>query len=376
MSNRDYYEVLQVSRDASANEIKKAYRRQAMKCHPDRNPGDRQAEERFKDVKEAYEVLSDADKRKNYDHFGHAGAAGGGPGGPGGFTGNVNDIFEDIFSDFRGGRRRAGGAQQGYRGADLRYEVEIGLEEAARGTTLQLRVPRLVHCRQCGGSGARPGSSPSLCATCGGNGQVRMQQGFFSLQQTCPDCRGRGRVISDPCTACRGAARVREEKSMSVRIPAGVDEADQVRLANAGEAGEYGGPPGDLYIKIRLKPHPVFRRKGADLYCSVPISVATAALSGQVEVPTLDGRVMLQVKAGTQSGCVYRLRGKGISRSSRSARPGDLHCEVHVETPVNLTRRQKELLRELEDQTTKKRHSPIRSKWLDRIKGFFRDAGG
>ncbi|HEB58757.1 MAG TPA: molecular chaperone DnaJ [Gammaproteobacteria bacterium] len=374
MSKRDYYEVLGVSKNASEAEIKKAFKRMAMKYHPDRNPDDSDAEERFKEAKEAYEVLADAQKRAAYDQFGHAGvdpsAGGGGFGGGASFS----DIFGDVFGDIFGGGGGARGGQRVYRGADLRYNLELSLEEAVKGTTQKIRVPTMVVCDACGGSGARKGTSPTTCSTCGGYGQVRMQQGFFSLQQTCPTCHGSGKTISDPCSKCRGHGRVEEHKTLSVRIPAGVDTGDRIRLQGEGEAGENGGPAGDLYVHVHVQPHPIFEREGNDLYCEVPINMVTAALGGELEVPTLDGRVKLKIPAETQSGKLFRLRGKGVT-SVRGGATGDLLCRVMVETPVNLTKQQKELMQQLGDslKTSKVSHSPRESSWLDGVKKFFED---
>lgn len=373
MSKRDYYEVLGVERNASESEIKKAYRRLAMKYHPDRNPDDQDSLNRFREVKEAFEVLSDSQKRAAYDQFGHAGVDGaraGADGGFGGFGGaDFADIFGDVFGDiFGGGRRRS------TRGADLRFDLEISLEEAVQGVEREIRVPSLVQCETCGGSGARPGSTPHTCKTCGGQGQVRMQQGFFSIQQTCPTCRGQGRMIDDPCGDCRGSGRRRQEKTLSVNIPAGVDTGDRIRLSGEGEAGDRGSPAGDLYVEVRVRPHPIFEREGNDLVCDVPVDIATAALGGEVEVPTLDGRVKLKVGAGTQSERVFRLRGKGV-RPVRGGPPGDVLCRVRVETPVHLTPRQKELLEELRESLNEgaTRHSPRQKSWLDGVRKFFED---
>lgn len=371
MSKRDYYEVLGVERNASDSDIKKAYRRLAMKYHPDRNPDDEEALARFREVKEAAEVLSDARKRAAYDQFGHAGVdASHGGGGAGGFGGaDFADIFGDVFGDiFGGGRRRSS------RGADLRYDLEITLEEAVQGTETDIRVPTLVPCETCGGSGARPGSTPRACGTCGGQGQVRMQQGFFSIQQTCPTCRGEGQTIDDPCSDCRGRGRRQEDKTLSVKIPAGVDTGDRIRLSGEGEAGEHGSPAGDLYVEVRVKPHPIFERDGNHLVCDVPLDIATAALGGEIDVPTLDGRVKLKIPAGTQSERVFRLRGKGV-RPVRGGSPGDVLCRVRLETPVNLTPRQSELLEELRDSLNDgpKRHSPRQKTWLDGVRKFFED---
>ena len=373
MSKRDYYEVLCVERTASEVEIKKAYRRLAMKHHPDRNPNDTEAEAKFKEAKEAYEVLSDAQKRAAYDQFGHAGVEqgagmGGGPGG------NFSDIFGDVFGDIFGG---GGGGRRGervYRGADLQYNLELNLEDAVHGKTVKIRVPTYVKCNKCNGSGAKQGSSPETCSTCHGVGQVRMQQGFFSLQQTCPTCHGTGKVIKDPCDACHGEGRIQEHKTLSVKVPAGVDTGDRIRLSNEGEAGQNGGPPGDLYVHVQVKPHDIFTREGSDLYCEVPINIATAALGGTLEVPTLDGRISLKVPPETQSGKLFRLRNKGV-RSVRGGIQGDLLCRVIVETPVKLNARQKELLQEFQATLEEggKSHSPKAHSWLDGVKKFFDD---
>ncbi len=368
MAKRDYYEVLGVNRDASEDEIKKSYRRLAMKFHPDRNPDNPKAEEHFKEAKEAYEILTDANKRSAYDQFGHAGvdpSVGAGAAGFGGFA----DAFGDIFGDIFGGGR---GRSNVYRGADLRYNLEIALEEAARGTETKIRIPTMQECETCHGSGAKPGTKPSTCATCGGHGQVRMQQGFFSIQQTCPKCHGSGKIVPSPCATCHGAGRVKQHKTLSVKIPIGVDEGDRIRLSGEGEAGVNGGPPGDLYVVIHLKPHPVFQRDHNDLHCEMPVSFTAAALGGEIEIPTLDGYAKIKVPAETQSGKVFRLRGKGI-KGVRSAVTGDLMCHVLVETPVNLTSRQKELLQELEEINTKEagRHNPRAKSWMDKVKEFF-----
>ncbi|MDS4021409.1 MAG: molecular chaperone DnaJ [Candidatus Competibacter sp.] len=371
MSKRDYYEVLNLSRNASEAEIKQAYRRLAMKFHPDRNPGDRVAEEKFKEAKEAYEVLSDSRKRAAYDQFGHAGVDGSAGGGFGGAA-DLGDIFGGVFRDIFGGGMR-GGAQS-HRGADLRYTLDLTLEEAVFGTTAKIRVPTLVTCATCAGSGAKPGTKPTTCPTCRGGGQVRMQQGFFSIQQTCPRCQGRGTVIPEPCGTCQGSGRVEEQKTLSVKVPAGVDNGDRIRLAGEGEAGEHGGPPGDLYVQIRVKPHPIFTREDNDLYCEVPIGFTTAALGGDLEVPTLDGRLSLRIPAETQTGRVFRLRGKGV-KPVRGGATGDLLCRVAVETPVNLTREQKELLQKLAEtmEAGGTSHTPQQGSWLDGVKKFFED---
>ncbi|MBX9813010.1 MAG: molecular chaperone DnaJ [Burkholderiales bacterium] len=369
MAKKDYYEVLGVNRDASDEEIKKAYRRLAMKYHPDRNPDNPKAEEHFKEAKEAYEVLSDASKRAAYDQYGHAGVDPSMAAGAGAGFGNFADAFGDIFGDiFGGGRTRS----NVYRGADLRYNLEISLEEAARGTETRIRIPAMEECGTCHGSGAKPGTSPTPCTTCGGHGQVRMQQGFFSIQQTCPKCHGSGKIVISPCAACHGAGRIKQHKTLSVKIPAGVDEGDRIRLSGEGEAGVNGGPSGDLYVVIHIKPHPVFQRDHNDLHCEMPVSFTTAALGGDIEIPTLDGYAKIKIPAETQTGKVFRLRGKGI-KGVRSSAHGDLLCHVVVETPVNLTARQKELLQELEAINRKDagRHNPRATSWMDKVKAFF-----
>lgn len=373
MSKQDYYDVLGVSKNASDAELKKAYRRAAQKHHPDRNPGNAEAEEQFKICKEAWEVLSDPQKRAAYDQFGHAGvdpSMGAGGGGFGAGAGNFSDIFGDVFGDIFGGGARRGG-QRVYRGADLRYNLELSLEDAVAGTTVKIRVPTYVSCKTCDGTGARKGTQPTTCTTCGGHGQVRMQQGFFSVQQTCPRCNGSGSVISDPCTDCHGQGRVKEQKTLSVKVPAGVDTGDRIRLANEGEAGENGGPPGDLYVQIQVLEHPIFKREDSHLYCEVPIGFATAALGGELEVPTLDGRVSLKIPPETQSGKLFRMRGKGV-KPVRGGATGDLLCRVMVETPVKLNSKQKEMLREFDSSLKGNgRHSPQHHSWLDGVKKFF-----
>ncbi len=372
MAKQDYYELLGVPRNASEADIKKAYRRQAMKFHPDRNPDDASAEEKFKEAKEAYDVLSDARKRAAYDQFGHAGVDPAAAGGHSARGANFSDIFDDVFGDIFGGGR-GGRRSTVFRGADLRYDLDLNLEEAVQGTTARIRVPTLVACATCEGSGAKPGTSPVTCTTCGGQGQVRMQQGFFSIQQACPRCKGRGKIVSEPCTTCRGQGRTEETRTLSVKIPPGVDNGDRIRLAGEGEAGEGGGPSGDLYVQIRVRPHPIFTREGNDLYCEMPIAFTTAALGGELDAPTLEGRVKLKIPAETQSGKLFRLRGKGV-RSVQGHDTGDLLCRVIIETPVNLSERQKELLREFgETLEEKHEHSPRARSWFDGVKKFFED---
>jgi molecular chaperone DnaJ len=374
MSKRDYYEVLGCGKDAAEADIKKAYRRLAMKYHPDRNPDDADAEAKFKEAKEAYEVLSDKDKRGAYDQFGHAGVdasqAGGGFGGGDAFS----DIFGDVFGDIFGGGRRT--RSQVFRGADLRYELELTLEQAVAGESVNIDVPTQAECERCDGSGAEPGTSPTPCATCSGVGQVRVQQGFFSIQQTCPACKGVGATVQDPCSECAGRGRVRKVKTLAVKVPAGVDSGDRIRLAGEGEAGRNGGPSGDLYVDIMVTAHPIFERDGQNLRCEVPIGFAAAAIGSSVEVPTLDGQVMLKIPPETQSGRVFRLRGKGV-RSVRASGIGDLFCRVQVETPVKLTDEQKSLLEKFDEavQAGGDRHSPRSRSWLDSVKAFFEKMG-
>ena len=376
MSKRDYYEILGVSKNASEAELKKAYRRLAMKFHPDRNAGDgaTQAEVKFKEAKEAYEILSDPQKRAAYDQFGHAGVDSSMGGGPSGAGASFSDIFGDVFGDIFGGR--GGGRSHVHRGADLRYNLQLTLEEAVAGTSAKIRVPTLVRCNVCNGSGAKKGTSPKTCSTCAGHGQVRMQQGFFSVQQTCPACRGRGTVIESPCNACQGAGRVQQHKTLSVKVPAGVDTGDRIRLAGEGEAGESGGPPGDLYVQVAVKEHAIFTRDDNNLFCEVPISFVKAALGGELEVPTLEGKVMLKIPLGTQGGKLFRIRGKGV-KPVRGGPVGDLICKVMVETPVNLTEHQKALLREFEQTMTDSgsKHSPQHSSWMDGVKKFLEGMG-
>lgn len=373
-AKKDYYEVLGVNRDASEEDIKKAFKKLAMKYHPDRNPDNPKAEENFKEAKEAYEILSDEQKRAAYDQYGHAGvdpSMGGGGGfggfGGGGFSDAFGDIFGDIFGGGRGGQR-----SNVYRGADLRYNLEISLEDAARGTETKIRIPVQSTCETCHGSGARPGTSPVTCTTCNGHGQVRMQQGFFSVQQTCPKCHGNGKMVKEPCPTCHGHGRVKENKTLNVKIPAGVDEGDRIRLSGEGEAGVNGGPTGDLYVVIHLKEHAMFQREGANLHCEMPISFSTAALGGEIEVPTLDGAAKMKIPAETQTGSVFRLRGKGI-KPLRASEHGDLMVHVVVETPVRLTEKQKELLREFENSTQADagKHSPKNKSWVDKARDFF-----
>jgi molecular chaperone DnaJ len=381
-SKRDYYETLGVSRNTSQDDLKKAYRKLAMKFHPDRNPGDKSAEEKFKEAKEAYEVLSDQRKRAAYDQFGHAGIdpnAGMGGGGFGGGGFNFSDIFGDagdIFGDILGGRQgrgRQGGRTHAQRGADLRFNMELTLEEAVHGTTKQIRIPSLINCQECKGTGAKKGSSPVTCTTCNGAGQVRIQQGFFTIQQTCPTCHGEGQMVKDPCAACHGHGRVEHVKTLSVKIPAGIDNGDRIRLSGEGEAGTHGGPPGDLYVQAHLKPHPIFTREGQHLYCDVPVSFTTAVLGGEILVPTIDGQVNLHIPPETQSGKVLRLRGKGVPPMRGGGITGDLFCRMIVETPSNITDRQKEILRDFEKElkVDGNIHYPKANSWFQNVKKFF-----
>jgi molecular chaperone DnaJ len=375
MAKRDYYQTLEVARDASEADIKKAYRRLAMKLHPDRNPDDKNAEEQFKEAKEAYEVLSDANKRATYDQFGHEGLnaqrGGGGSGHPGeGF----GDVFGDVFGDIFGGGRR-GGRSQVFRGADLRYELELDLSQAVFGTSVEIEVPKLSECETCHGSGAAKGSNPIQCETCHGVGQVRVSQGFFQLQQTCPRCRGSGKVVKNPCDPCLGQGRVRRTKKLSVKIPAGVDNGDRIRLSGEGEAGRNGGPAGDLYVEVHVLAHEIFERESEHLSCEVPVSFVTATLGGTVIVPTLDGQVSLKIPAETQSGRVFRLRDKGVKPVRGGAR-GDLFCKAMVETPVKLSSEQKELLRKFEAslKADDGRHTPREESFFAGVKRFFTGA--
>jgi molecular chaperone DnaJ len=369
MSKRDYYEVLGVSKAATGDEIKKSYRRLAMKHHPDRNVDDESAEAKFKESKEAYEVLSNSEKRATYDQFGHDGLSMG-QAGQGGFGDIFGDIFGDAFGDILGGGGRRG--RQVFRGADLGYELRLDLEDAVSGDSVTIDVPTQVACEPCSGSGAKKGTEPVTCTTCKGAGQVRMQRGHFSVQQACPACKGVGTVISDPCPECHGRGRIRKTKTLSVKVPAGVDDGDRIRLSGEGEAGRNGGPAGDLYVEIRTNPHKIFTRDGPDLACEVPVSIAIATLGGDVELPTLNGNVSLKVPAGTQSGKIFRLRGKGVI-TVRDPRQGDLFAKVAVETPVNLTAEQKELLEKLDDSIRAggEKHSPRAGGWLDTVKRFF-----
>lgn len=378
MAKRDFYEVLGVAKNASDDEIKKAYRKLAMKYHPDRNPDSKTAEEKFKEVKEAYEMLSDEHKREAYDRFGHAGVdpnmnMGGHPGSAG--AADFSDAFGDIFGDVFGGGGRGGQRSSGpqmYRGADMRYNLDITLDEAAKGSTKTIRVPSWDNCGTCHGSGAKPGTSPTTCTTCGGQGQVRMQQGFFSIQQPCPTCHGTGKQIKEPCPTCMGVGKIRRNKTLEVKIPAGIADGMRIRSAGNGEPGQNGGPPGDLYVEIRVLPHAIFRREGDDLHCEIPISFGIAALGGEIEVPTLGSRVAFNIPEGTQTGKTFRLRGKGI-KGVRASQPGDLYCHVKVETPVKLTDREKELMREFDKLVVEggARHTPQAKSWMDKIKSMF-----
>ena len=384
MAKRDYYDVLGVGKDASDGDIKKAYRKHAMKYHPDRNQGkgdekaSKVSEEKFKEAKEAYEMLSDPQKKAAYDRFGHAGVdpnmggfgRGAGAEGFGGFADAFGDIFGDIFG--AGAAGRAGGRSAVYRGADLRYSMDLTLEQAANGFATEIRVPSWETCETCKGAGAKPGTSSKTCGTCNGSGNVRMSQGFFSIQQTCPTCRGSGKVIPDPCTACSGAGRIKQNKVLEVSIPAGIDEGQRIRLSGKGEPGMNSGPPGDLYVEIHIQPHDVFQRDGDDLHCEVPIGFPAATLGGEIEVPTLGGKASINVTEGTQSGKTFRLRGKGI-KGVRASYPGDLYCHIVVETPVRLTDKQKRLLREFDSSLTEggDKHSPRSKSFVDKMKGFF-----
>ena len=378
MAKRDYYEVLGVPKNATDEEIKKAYRKLAMKHHPDRNQGDaaKAAEEKFKEAKEAYEMLSDAQKRAAYDQYGHAGVdpnmrGGAGAGGEnyGGFADAFGDIFGDIFGGQRGGAR---GGRQVYRGNDLSYAMEISLEEAANGKDAQIRIPSWDDCNVCSGTGAKPGTSVKTCPTCNGAGVVQMRQGFFSVQQTCPHCHGSGKIIPEPCTTCNGQGKIKKHKTLEIKIPTGIDDGMRIRSAGNGEPGRNGGPAGDLFIEIRIRKHDIFERDGDDLHCQVPVSIAVAALGGEVDVPTLGGKATIDIPEGTQHGKTFRLRGRGI-KGVRSSYPGDLYCHIAVETPVKLTEHQRKLLKELDESFKKSghRHSPNDKGWFEKAKSFF-----
>jgi molecular chaperone DnaJ len=373
MSKRDYYEILGVSKDIDKKELKKAYRKIAMKHHPDRNEGNKESEEKFKEASEAYEILSDDQKRGAYDRYGHAGVDGSqggghGGGGAGGFGDIFGDVFGDIFGGGGGGGRR-GGPQ---RGSDLRYTMSLSLEEAVKGCEKEITIPTLVSCDPCDGTGAKPGTSAKTCSTCGGQGQVRMQQGFFAVQQACPSCHGQGTTIESPCSSCHGRGVQEDTKTLNVKVPAGVDTGDRIRLTGEGEAGAMGGPAGDLYVQMSVKRHSIFERDGHNLHCEVPITIVDAALGGELEVPTLDGRVKLKIPPETQSGRVFRLRGKGVT-PIRSSSPGDLLCQVQVETPVKLTEHQKKLLKEFQASLKGEKHSPHKKTWFDGVKKFFEE---
>lgn len=375
MADKDLYSILGISREADQDEIKKAYRRQAMKMHPDRNPDDPDAEEKFKEIQQAYDILSDESKRAAYDRFGLDAAKGNFSGaGAGGFSGfssaGFSDVFGDVFGDIFGSART--GAEMNRRGHDLAYQLEISLEEAFSGTEAPIRYASLVRCDSCKGSGAEAGSGKKTCPNCKGSGQIRMQQGFFSVAQTCGKCRGRGEIIEKPCKTCNGSGRVRQQRSLNVKVEAGMDTGDRIRLSGYGEAGELGGPPGDLYVEIHVREHPIFVREGNDLFCEVPIDFYTACLGGELEVPTLNGRLKLTIPDETQTGKLFRLRGKGM-KSWRSGQTGDLYCRVIIETPVKLSKKQKELLEDFQkslgDDSNK--HAPKQNSWLDNVKNFF-----
>ncbi|PWF41336.1 molecular chaperone DnaJ [Massilia glaciei] len=376
MAKRDFYEILGVAKNSSEEEIKKSYRKLAMKYHPDRNPDSKESEEKFKEVKEAYEMLTNPEKREAYDRYGHAGVdpnMGGGGGGGFGAGGGFADSFGDIFGDiFGGGGGRSRGGPQVYRGADLRYNLEITLEQAAHGFDTSIRVPSWDKCDTCHGSGAKPGTAPTTCTYCNGHGQVREQQGFFSVQRTCPKCHGTGKVITDPCAPCAGQGRIKRNKTLEVKIPAGIDNGMRIRSSGNGEPGTNGGPSGDLYVEIHIKAHAVFQREGDDLHCEMPISFVKMTLGGEIEVPTLSGKVSFTIPEGTQSGKTFRLKGKGV-KGVRSGVAGDLFCHVAVETPIKLTDKQKELLKEFERLTVEggAKHSPQSKGWMDKVKNFF-----
>lgn len=376
MAKRDYYEVLGVPKNASDDDIKKAYRKLAMKYHPDRNQGNTSAEERFKEAKEAYEMLSDAQKRAAYDQYGHAGVDPNmrGPGGGEGF-GGFSESFGDIFGDIFGGGRRGGGGgggRQVFRGNDLSYAMDVSLEEAAAGKDAQIRIPSWDDCDTCHGTGAKPGTSAKTCSTCNGSGVVQMRQGFFSVQQTCPHCHGSGKIIPDPCTTCHGQGKVKKHKTLEIKIPAGIDDGMRIRSTGNGEPGRNGGPPGDLYIEIHIRKHDIFERDGDDIHCQVPVSITKAALGGEIAVPTLGGKATIDIPEGTQHGKTFRLRGRGV-KGVRSSVPGDLYCHIAVETPIKLTEHQRKLLKELDESFAKggNKHSPNDQGWFEKAKAFF-----
>ena len=374
MAKRDFYEILGVPKNASDEDIKKSYRKLAMKFHPDRNQGEpaKEAEVKFKEAKEAYEMLSDPQKRAAYDQHGHAGVDPNmrGPGGEG--MGGFAEAFGDIFGEMFGQQQRGRGGRQVFRGGDLSYGMEVTLEEAAKGKEAQIRIPTHENCEVCSGTGAKPGTQAKTCGTCGGAGAVQVRQGFFSVQQTCPTCRGMGKTITDPCTPCAGQGKIKKQKTLEVKIPAGIDGGMRIRSAGNGEPGTNGGPPGDLYIEIRQKKHDIFERDGDDLHCTVPINIVTAALGGEIDVPTLDGKAAIDLPEGTQNGKQFRLRGKGI-KGVRASYPGDLYCHITVETPVKLTEPQRKLLKELDESFKKggNKHSPTGDSWTDKLKGLF-----
>jgi len=374
MSKRDYYEVLGIAKDANEAAIKKAFKRLAMKHHPDRNQDNPEAVDKFKEAKEAYDILSDAQKRAAYDQYGHAGvdpSAGGAGYGAG--NGNFSDIFGDVFGDIFGGG--GGGRSRSYRGSDLRYNMELSLDDAVSGTTAKIKIPTLVGCKTCDGSGAKKGSSPTTCTTCHGQGAVRMTQGFFSVQQTCPDCRGTGQVIKDPCMDCHGQGRVQKTKTLQVKIPAGIDTGDRIRLSGEGEAGGPGAATSDLYVQVHVKEHPIFVRDGANLYCEVPVNFVAAALGGEIEVPTLEGRVSLKIPAETQTGKMFRLKGKGV-KAMRAGYTGDLMCRVVIETPVSLGKEQKELLKQFGETLASGKNSPKEKGGIDGVNKFWENMTG
>ena len=373
MAKNDYYQTLGVGREATAAEIKKAYKKLAMKHHPDRNQGDKSSEEKFKELSEAYEVLSDDNKRQTYNQFGHEGMDSrfGGAGGGGGFSGGgggFNDIFGDVFGDIFGG---GGVRSQSRRGSDLEYQIELSLEEAVSGKEVKMKIPTSINCVDCDATGAKNGTAFSTCAQCNGVGQVRMSQGFFSVQQPCPRCGGRGKSIDEACNTCSGAGKTNKTKSLSVNIPKGVDTGDQIRLSGEGEAGGQGAPSGDLYVSVRVTAHSIFDRQQDDLLCEIPVNFTSATLGDKVIIPTLTGKVELKIPGGTQSGKQFRIKGKGV-QSVRSNSTGDLYCRVHIETPVNLTNEQEDLLRQLDNsfRKGKSKHIPREHTWVDKIKDF------